>query len=167
MTKFLESPRELTPKEVAMYEKAQQKWLPTIIQSFQTPIHEMMVSPVKYSILRSLLLTVLILLGANVYLYFEGIKRTRTFITYNIIAFVVMVVILTSLKYFSVVKNNQNLMLVASLLPTDQIPTKYDYESSSVVQSKLMRASMSRMGSGGLTGGLVGGVVGGSMGRRR
>ena len=160
MTKFLESPRELTPKEVAMYEKAQQKWLPTIIQSFQTPIHEMMASPVKRVFLQFMI--VLPIVVAFILLFVTN--RPPPYL----IAFIIISPIMSaSLMYFSVVRKNQNLMMVASLLPKDQIPTKYDYESSPVVQAKLMRKSMGRMGSGGLAGGLVGGVVGGSMGRRR
>mgnify|MGYP001275893472 CR=1 FL=1 len=69
-------------------------------------------------------------------------------------------------------KLNDNLFLFLTL--TRPGATKYDYESSSVIQSKLMRdayRSGSSSGSNSLIGGVVGGAIGsrmgGSRGRRR
>ena len=61
-------------------------------------------------------------------------------------------------------KTNDNLYLFVTL--TKPNATKYDYESSNVVRSKLMRNAYSRGGSS-LDSGLLGGLLGFGLGRRR
>jgi hypothetical protein len=65
---------------------------------------------------------------------------------------------------------NDDLLLFLSL--TKPNATKYDYETSSVIQSKLLRTSIggggggSGGGSSSLMGGILGGVIGSGMGSR-
>ena len=159
-------PRQLTESELKDYSEAQQKWFPVIIQTYNTPLGGMMASPMKYAFLRSALILPLILLAIGVYLYLDSKGKMKiNKLVVGAIALVVFIVLIVS-GYLKQYRLNQDLLLVATLSPPN--PTKYTYESSPVIQGKLMRNSISRSGSSGsaLGGGLVGGVIGSRLGRK-
>jgi len=159
-------PRQLTESELKDYSEAQQKWFPVIIQTYNTPLGGMMASPMKYAFLRSALILPVILLAMGVYLYLDSKGKMKiNKLVVGAIALVVFIVLIVS-GYLKQYRLNQDLLLVATLSPPN--PTKYTYESSPVIQGKLMRNSISRSGSSGsaLGGGLVGGVIGSRLGRK-
>ena len=159
-------PRQLTESEIKDYSEAQQKWFPVIIQTYNTPLGGMMASPMKYAFLRTALILPVILLAIGVYLYLDSKGKMKiNKLVVGAIALVVFIVLMVS-GYLKQYRLNQDLLLVATLSPPN--PTKYTYESSPVIQGKLMRNSIGRAGSssGALGGGLVGGVIGSRLGRK-
>lgn len=169
-SRILNNKRELSQEEQAKLQQALSKWYPAIIQSYNTPIYDMMASPVKVALIHSaiVLVIILVILALNQkFGFMKEIKSKKLF--KNPILYVVLVIILLfvgGLSYFSQFKKNENLTLMLTL--TKPGATKYDYESSNVIQSKLLRNSMgrssTRFGSG-----VAGGVIGyglGSSGRR-
>lgn len=163
---MLNEPRTLSKEEVELYSKAQQKWYPVIIQTYSTPIDGMMAHPMKYAFLKAILYLPILLLILGVYLYFDfGGKMKMNKMVISVIALVLFVILMVS-GYLKQYRLNQDLLLVATLLPEN--PTKYDYETSPVIQGKLMRNSIGKAGSssGALTGGLLGGVIGSKLGKK-
>ena len=172
--RILSNPRKLNKNEFVELEKAKSKWYPKIIQTYNTTLYEMMANPFKKAIIHGLILLVLIVIYASIdykfklnYL-FEKSKLNKLAV---IIIVVVLIFIMGSIA-MGQYKLNDNLFLFLTL--TRPGATKYDYESSSVIQSKLMRdayRSGSSSGSNSLIGGVVGGAIGsrmgGSRGRRR
>ena len=159
-------PRQLTKSELKDYSEAQQKWFPVIIQTYSTPLGGMMASPMKYAFLKSALILPIILLAIGVYLYLDSKGKMKiNKLVVGVIALAVFIVLMVS-GYLKQYRLNQDLLLVATLSPPN--PTKYTYETSPVIQGKLMRNSISRSGSSGsaLGGGLLGGVIGGRLGRK-
>lgn len=168
--RILSNPRELNKKEFVKLEQAKSKWYPKIIQTYNTTLYEMMASPIKKAIIKGLILLALIVIYAVIdykfklnYLFDRG--------KVNKIAVIVIVVILiisigsTAMAQY---KLNDNLFLFLTL--TRPGATKYDYESSSVIQNKLMRDAYrggSSSGSSSLMGGVLGGAIGSRMGSRR
>ena len=159
-------PRQLTKSELKDYSEAQQKWFPVIIQTYSTPLGGMMASPMKYAFLKSALILPIILLAIGVYLYLDSKGKMKiNKLVVGVIALAVFIVLMVS-GYLKQYRLNQDLLLVATLSPPN--PTKYTYETSPVIQGKLMRNSISSSGSSGsaLGGGLLGGVIGGRLGRK-
>jgi hypothetical protein len=168
--RILSNPRELNKNEFVKLEQAKSKWYPKIIQTYNTTLYEMMASPIKKAIIKGLILLALIVIYAVIdykfklnYLFDRG--------KVNKIAVIVIVVILiisigsTAMAQY---KLNDNLFLFLTL--TRPGATKYDYESSSVIQNKLMRDAYrggSSSGSSSLMGGVLGGAIGSRMGSSR
>lgn len=154
--------RELSAEEIQMYSVAQEKWIPALIPTFSTPLHELMASPLKWSFLKAFPMT---LIFGLVIFFAMGMKLPKSKLLLTVIISGLFLFMFGT-GYLSQYRKNQDYLMVASLLPPN--PTKYDYESSSVVQAKLMRNSISRVGSGSgsLAGGVIGGVIGGRASRR-
>jgi hypothetical protein len=163
--RILSNPRQLSKNELVKVENAKSKWYPKIIQTYNTTLYEMMASPYKKALVQGIIFSIILVIYGYIdykfklnYLFDKG--------KINNIAIIVIVVILiisigsTAMAQY---KLNDNLFLFLTLtLPG---ATKYDYESSSVIQSKLMRNSV-RSGSSGGGSSLMGGVIGGAIGSR-
>ena len=167
--RILSNPRELNKNEFVKLEQAKSKWYPKIIQTYNTTLYEMMASPIKKAIIRGLIY--LVIIGIYAFLDYK-FKLNYLFDRgkVNKIAVIVIVVILiisigsTAMAQY---KLNDNLFLFLTL--TRPGATKYDYESSSVIQNKLMRNAYRGGSSGGssLMGGVIGGAIGSRMGGKR
>ena len=168
--RILSNPRELNKSEFVQLEQAKSKWYPKIIQTYNTTLYEMMASPLKKAIIHGLILLAI----TAIYAIFDYKFKWNYIFNkgkLNKIAVIVIVVILIfSIGSAAMVqyKLNDNLFLFLTL--TRPGATKYDYESSSVIQSKLMRDAYSggsSSGSSSLMGGVLGGAIGSRMGSRR
>jgi hypothetical protein len=165
--RILSNPRELNKNELVQLERAKSKWFPKFIQTYNTTLYEMMASPFKKSIIHGLIILVIIGIYAFVdykfklnYIFNKGKVNTI-----SIIAIVVIFIFSIGSVVVSQYKLNDNLFLFLTL--TRPGATKYDYESSSVIQNKLMRNAYRGGSGGGLMGGIVGGAIGSSRGGRR
>ena len=161
--------RELSQNELVDLSHALDKWYPVFTQTYNTPLIDMMANPYKKGIIHSVvfLVIVLIILAVNTKLNFIkelNFLNKNTFknpLVYIVLG-VIFVIVFGSTAY-SQYKHNENLKLMMTL--TKPGATKYDYESSNVIQSKLMRDAYSRGGRG-IAGGLIGYGIG-SSGRKR
>jgi hypothetical protein len=168
--RILSNPRELNKNEFDKLEQAKSKWYPKIIQTYNTTLYEMMASPIKKAIIRGLIYLVIIGIYAVVdykfklnYLFDRG-KVNKI----AVIGIVVILIISIGSTAMAQYKLNDNLFLFLTL--TRPGATKYDYESSSVIQNKLMRNAYrggSTSGSSSLMGGVIGGAIGSRMGGKR
>ena len=168
MVKYLDEPRQLTPRELEIYGRAKTKWMPTIFTSFQTQVDKMMASPIKYGSLNALFMIVLI--SAMLYIYTlldEDSFPIDVFNKYVLFALAILYVFIFGLTYFKTRRSNEDIIMVVSYLPEGRIPSRYEIEASPVVQSKLLRDSMGQSSSGGFGPGLLGGIVGSRIGRRK
>lgn len=167
--RILNNPRKLNKSEFVQLENAKSKWYPKIIQTYNTTLYEMMASPLKKAIIHGLILLAI----TAIYAMFDYKFKLNYIFNkgkLNKIAVIVIVVILIfgmGSKAMGQYKLNDNLFLFLTL--TRPGATKYDYESSSVIQSKLMRNAYRGGSSGGssLMGGVLGGAIGSRMGSRR
>lgn len=168
--RILSNPRELNKSEFVQLEQAKSKWYPKIIQTYNTTLFEMMASPLKKAIIQGLIFLVLIVIYAYVdykfklnYLFDRG--KVNKIAVIGIVVILIFSIGSTAMAQY---KLNDNLFLFLTL--TRPGATKYDYESSSVIQSKLMRNAYrggSTSGSSSLMGGVIGGAIGSRMGSRR
>ena len=158
----MEKKRELTKKELDQIKKAQQKWKPTIFQSYQTPIYDMMASPLKWTSVKMVLFIIFAILAYHGFILLYKLKKGE--VLYLQIGVVVMLMISFGSSYYRQWRLNNDLVMVMTLLKPNA--TKYDYESSPVIQNMLLRSSIGRgvSSSGAFAGGLLGGSIGG---RRR
>ena len=155
--------RTLTVEELEKINIAQSKWLPKLIQSYDTTLYEMMCSPLKKALISLIILEVLLIIGLYIY---HTIFNDKTVLKIYFIIGTVFVLFIAGTNYLTQYKMNQNLKLVISFNKPNSVLTKYDYESSPVIQSKLMRDSMRGRGIGSNTGsGVFGGLVGYGLGR--
>ena len=167
--RILNNARKLNKSEFVQLENAKSKWYPKIIQTYNTTLYEMMASPLKKAIIHGLILLAI----TAIYAMFDYKFKLNYIFNkgkLNKIAVIVIVVILIfgmGSKAMGQYKLNDNLFLFLTL--TRPGATKYDYESSSVIQSKLMRNAYRGGSSGGssLMGGVLGGAIGSRMGSRR
>tara|TARA_E500000178_G_scaffold264869_1_gene262114 strand:+ start:5328 stop:5831 length:504 start_codon:yes stop_codon:yes gene_type:complete len=167
MVKYLNEPRQLTPRELEIYGRAKTKWMPKIFTSFQTPVDQMMASPVKYSSINALFMIVVI--SAMLYIYTlleEDAYPINVFNKFVLIALSILYLFIFGVTYFKTRRSNEDIIMVASYLPEGRIPSRYEIEASPVVQSKLLRSSIGNSGSG-IGAGLVGGLFGGTIRRRK
>ena len=167
--RILSNPRELNKNEFVKLEQAKSKWYPKIIQTYNTTLYEMMASPIKKAIIRGLIYLVIIGIYAFLdykfklnYLFDRGKVN-------KIAVIVILFILIFSMGSVAMIqyKLNDNLFLFLTL--TRPGATKYDYESSSVIQNKLMRNAYRGGSSGGssLMGGVIGGAIGSRMGGKR
>ena len=168
---ILENPRELSTNELIQLKYAQDKWYPKLIQTYNTSLFEMMANPFKKAILVGIIFIILFGIYAvidynfKLNILFNKKKINKIYI----IGFFVLLIFSMGSVAMTQYKLNDNLLLFVSL--TKPNANKYDYESSTVIQSKLLRDSISSGGNGGggsFLGGILGGAVGsGLSGRRR
>ena len=153
-SRILNSPRKLTAIEKTQLHQALKKWHPTIIKTYKTTLFEMIANPYKKALLYFTLFFVLGLLLILIN------SRFKLQLFYNkIILVIILIVILficinVGLEQY---KLNEDLELFLTL--TKPYATKYDYESSSVIQNKLMRKAYS-YGNNGNGSGILGGIIG-------
>lgn len=153
---ILDKPRTLTNEENKKIYNAQQKWYPKLFQTYNTTLYEMMANPLKKTFINFIFFTIILLII---------ILTVRKFnlgnaINYLIGGGIIFLLISSILTYKNQYKKNENLKLILTL--TNPGATKYDYESSNVIQGKLMRNSVSSRSSSGL-GGFLGGLIGSSL----
>lgn len=160
-SRVLNNKRQLSQEEQVKLQQALSKWYPELIETYNTPIYDMMASPIKVALIHVVLVTLLIVvfLALNQKFGFLPELKSKKLIKMPILYLVVIVVliIIGGMSYHSQFKKNENLTLM--LMLTKPGATKYDYESSNVIQSKLLRNSM-RSGGSSLGSGFGGGVVG-------
>ena len=170
-SRILNNKRDLSEEEIVKLNQALSKWYPELIQTYNTPIYDMMASPIKVALIHSIILAIVIfvvLLLNQKFGFMMELKSKNLFknpILYIVI--VIVLIVIAGISYFSQHKKNENLTLMLTL--TKPGATKYDYESSNVIQSKLLRNSMGHSGSG-IGSGMAGGLVGyglGSSGKSR
>jgi len=164
MSRILNEPRKLSPEELEKLHKATNKWYPQLIQTYNTTLYEMMASPLKKSLVHTLVIVVLvgILLVVNKTMKLKF--KLNNLIYIGIVVVMVIVAGVTSVRQY---RKNDNLYLFLTI--TNPNATKYDYESSSVIQSKLMRNALGSRGGMGssMSGGILGGALGSMMTSRR
>ena len=168
--RILNSPRQLSNNELLELEEAKSKWFPKIIQTYNTTLYEMMADPFKKATIHSLILLFLVVIYGIVDYKFNLNNLFNKGKVNKIAVIIIIVVLLFIIGSVAMgqYKLNDNLYLFLTL--TKSGATKYDYESSSVIQSKLMRnayRSGSSSGGSSLMGGVLGGAIGSRMGRRR
>ena len=167
MVKYLDEPRQLTPRELEIYGRAKTKWMPKIFTSFRTPVDQMMASPVKYSSINALFIIVVI--SAIMYIYTlieEDAYPINVFNKYMLFGLAILYVFIFSVTYFKTRRSNEDIILVASYLPEGRIPSRYEIEASPVVQGRLLRSSIQHSSSG-IGPGLVGGIIGSGIARKK
>ena len=161
-SRILNNPRQLSQEEQVQLSQALDKWYPTIIQSYNTTLFEMMANPTKKALVHTIGLIILVIIGFSV----MTILNIRLSQSENIAAIVVVIFVLifnAVSTYLSQYRQNQDLQLVLTL--TRPNATKYDYESSPVIRDKMMRNAYRNSGGGSSVGnGLLGGLVGYGLG---
>jgi len=168
--RILSNPRKLSNNELLKFRKAKSKWYPKLIQTYNTTLYEMMASPFKKALIIGLIFSIIVVVYGFVdYKFKLNNLFDRGKINKLAMVFIVIFILITiGSVAMGQYKLNDNLYLFLTL--TKPGATKYDYESSSVIQSKLMRdayRSGSSGGSSSLIGGVLGGAIGSRMGRRR
>ena len=168
--RILSNPRELNKNEFVQLESAKSKWYPKFIQTYNTTLYEMMASPLKKAIIHGLIILILVGIYAFVDYKFKLNYIFNKGKVHKIAIIVIVVILIFSMGSIAMAqyKLNDNLFLFLTL--TRPGATKYDYESSSVIQSKLMRDAYrggSSSGSSSLMGGVIGGAIGSRMGGKR
>ena len=166
--RVMNNARELSQNELVGLSRALDKWYPAFTQTYNTPLLDMMANPYKKGIIHAVVTTLFIFLLLFLNYKFDFIEELQ-FVNKNknikkilIVVLVVVFFIIFGSTAYSQYKYNENLKLMMTL--TNPGATKYDYESSNVIQSKLMRNAYSRGGSGvgsGIAGGLIGYGIGG------
>lgn len=163
--------RELSQEEIIQFNKATQKWYPKLFQTYNTTLFEMVASPIKKAIIH--VTAFLIIVGIVVLIF--GFDKQRKKISFGygfnskiyigvIVVVSIVIAVITAIGQY---KSNDNIRLMMTM--TKPGATKYDYESSPVIQGKLMRNSY-RNGSSSFGGSVLGaglGSLAGSRSRRR
>jgi len=162
-SRILSNPRKLSNNEVLKFRNAKSKWFPKFIQTYNTTLYEMMASPLKKALILGLIFSIIVgIYGFVDYKFklnnlFDKGKINKMSMVF-VVTFILFIVGSVAMAQY---KLNDNLFLFLTL--TKSGATKYDYESSSVIQNKLMRDAY-RGGSSGNS--LMGGVLGGAIGSR-
>tara|TARA_Y100000591_G_C21846826_1_gene709213 strand:+ start:1095 stop:1607 length:513 start_codon:yes stop_codon:yes gene_type:complete len=167
--RILSEPRKLSNNELVELEKAKSKWYPAIVQTYNTSLLDMMASPVKKSlvVLTGLVLLLVIFFFVDKHMYLNLLSSKGKVHKLNLLVALGVIIFYAGVTGYTQYKLNDNLGLFLTL--TRQGATKYDYESSNVIQSKLLRSSIGRGYSSGGSG-VLGGALGyglGSRSRRR
>ena len=165
--RILNEPRKLSNNELTELKEAQLKWYPAIVQTYNTPLLAMMASPVKKGlvVLSVLVLLLVIFFFVDKHMYLNLLSSKGKVHKLNLLVALGVIIFYAGVTGYTQYKLNDNIGLFLTL--TRKGATKYDYESSNVIQSKLLRSSIGR-GSGGS--GVLGGALGyglGGRGRRR
>ena len=164
--RILSEPRKLSNNELVELEKAKSKWYPAIVQTYNTSLLDMMASPVKKSlvVLTGLVLLLVIFFFVDKHMYLNLLSSKGKVHKLNVLVALGVIIFYAGVTGYTQYKLNDNLGLFLTL--TRQGATKYDYESSNVIQSKLLRSSIGR-GYGSTGSGVLGGALGYGLGGRR
>ncbi len=162
--RVLNNPRELSDDELKKLGKAQSKWFPQLVQNYNTTLYQMMASPYKKGLVffavMLVLLAVYSVIDKKMHLGFiysgKSVSKLAVLICLAVILFYSGSVGLAQYRL------NQDLQMFLTI--TNEGATKFDYESSDVIQSKLLRNAYSR-GGGSTSSGLLGGALGFGLGR--
>lgn len=166
---MLDDPREISVEEQIEINNALSKWYPTIIQTYNTSILDMMSSSVKKGIVHGVVVFIIISIFLLFEVYFKVFNMKFQKHPMILVIFLVIILVIVGITVYGQYIKNENLKLVLSL--TKRGATKYDYESSDVISSKLSREAI--INSGGrsdIGGSIIGGLTGyklGNMRRRR
>ena len=167
--RILNEPRKLSNNELTELKEAQLKWYPAIVQTYNTAIIDMIANPIKKAlvVLAALVLVLVLYFFVDKHMYLNFLSSKGKIHTLNLVVVLVVIVAYSGVVGYSQFKLNKNLELILTL--TRKGATKYDYESSNVIQSKLLRSSIGR-GYSSTGSGVLGGALGfglGGRGRRR
>ena len=163
--RVLNNPRELSDDELKKMEEAQSKWFPQLVQSYNTTLYQMMASPFK----KGLVIFVVMLVLLGIYSVIDkNMKLNFIYVGKSVSKLAVVICLVVMLFYAGSAalaqhKLNQNLQMFLTI--TKENATKFDYESSNVIQSKLLRNSY-RSGGSSLGSGILGGALGFGLGSR-
>jgi glucan phosphoethanolaminetransferase (alkaline phosphatase superfamily) len=159
-SRILNSPRKLTEIEKTHLHQSLKKWIPTIIQTYKTTLFEMIANPYKKGLLYLIVFSILGLLLILINF------RLKLHLFYNKIILGIIIIVILSICInvaLEQYKLNEDLELFLTL--TKPNATKYDYESSSVIQNKLMRKAYS-YGHNGNNSSILGGIIGAGLSLR-
>ena len=152
------SVRKLTKEEQVNIRIGLNQTISAIMPDYSTPLYRMLASPVKNTLLYVVMFLVVFLIYSMV------IKRNPLKILtglYGIIGMVFVLFFVIS-NYYSVNKNNQNIIESMKRLPKNA--TYMDYVSQTAVMSNRLGGGR---GGGSLSSGILGGIIGSGLSRRR
>ena len=160
--------REFTVAENNAIQKGLNQTIPKLFSDYSTPLPQLLVSPVKNSLLKLVVqLVILVLVLKYLKLTFKDFTNmlsVKKALNSPILALILVLFLLWPLlNYIGKIRSNNNILESMQRLPEGA--TKMDYVSQTAVMSNRLRGR----GSGSsFTGGFLGGMLGGSMrGRRR
>ena len=158
--------RELSAEELRKLGEAKSKWFPQLIQTYNTTLYQMMASPFKKGLV---LFAVMLVLLAIYSVIDKQMKLSFIYVGKSVKKISIVICLVVMLFYsgsaaLSQYRLNQDLQMFLTI--TKEGATKFDYESSNVIQSKLLRQAYSRGGSSAGSG-ILGGALGFGLGRRR
>lgn len=150
--------RKLSAEELRQISAAQQRWKPVIFQTYQTKVVDMMASPIKWPLVKSAVPLTAFLLYVLFILKVLKKKSDKMIHLFYLAIFGVVILVSIGMSVYRQYRLNKDLELVMTFLPEGA--TKYDYESSPVIQNQMLRGRIGGRGGGALAGGLVGGLIG-------
>lgn len=151
--------RKLSAEELRQISAAQQRWKPVIFQTYQTKVIDMMASPIKWALVKSTVPLTAFLLYVLFIVKILKKKSDKMVHLFYLAIFGVVILVSIGTSVYRQYRLNENLELVMTFLPEGA--TKYDYESSPVIQNQMLRGSIGGgRGGGALAGGLIGGLIG-------
>lgn len=156
--------RELSKEELRKLGEAQSKWFPQLVQTYNTTLYQMMASPFKKGLV---IFAVMLVLLAIYSVIDKNMKLSFIYSGKSVSKLSVLICLAVMLFYagsaaLAQYRLNQNLQMFLTI--TKKGATKFDYESSNVIQSKLLRNAYSRGGSS-TSSGILGGALGYGLGR--
>ena len=158
MSPKLSAERTLSPKEEAVLAAAQTRWMPTLYPVYSTPLVDLLASPLKYTLLRTV--PVLAIVGLYVWYTTRHGKGVSSSLTLLLSVIGVFALIFIVGMYIQQYRRNNNIVDMLRRLPRGA--TYYDYLKSPVVQGDMNRRALRSgstavaAGSGGLLGGMWG-----------
>ena len=163
------NPRDLSKEELRKLGEAQSKWFPQLVQTYNTTLYQMMASPFKKGLVIFSVMLVLLAIYSVIdknmklsFIYNKSVNKSVSKLAV-VICLAVMLFYAGSAA-LAQYRLNQNLQMFLTI--TKKGATKFDYESSNVIQSKLLRQAYSKGGSS-TSSGILGGLLGFGLGRRR
>lgn len=158
--------REFSDAEQQDIQKGLNQTIPKLFADYSTPLPQLLVSPLKNTLLKATVQFVLLAL------YLKYTKTTLKSVLNmlsvknalnNPLRTLILVLFFLSplLNYVKKVRSNNNILESMKRLPEGA--TKMDYVSQTAIMSNRLRGGRG----GGFTGGFLGGMLGGSMMRRR
>jgi quinol-cytochrome oxidoreductase complex cytochrome b subunit len=114
-TKFLDNPREISLEEKIEIKDAISKWYPSIVQTYNTSILDLMASPIKKGIVHGIIVFIII----SIFLLFDynfkvlNLKFSKHPVIFVI--FLVIILFIIGITVYGQHIKNENLKLVLSL----------------------------------------------------